>query len=75
MGGLSFTGNSTHDGNVRAAEGVRQVACAGTPTQAIVTAAELVYWRARRASAATNNMAAELANATTTLMQLGTNGT
>ncbi len=75
MGGICKTGNVTHDTTVTAAEGVRQIAIGiGAITQAAATAAEVTYWRARKASALTNGLAAEAANAQLALIGLGTNG-
>lgn len=74
MGGISKTGNVTHDANVLAAEGTRQVAVMNASTQAAATTAELAYWRTRRASAIANNMQAELAQCQQALLNLGTNG-
>jgi hypothetical protein len=54
MGGVVKTGNAVHDAAMTTAEGVRQVAVAGTPTQVAVTAAEIQYYRTRLASAIAN---------------------
>jgi hypothetical protein len=75
MSGLSFTGVMTHDNNVRVAEGVAQAAKAAANTQAAVTAAEITYYRTRKASALANGLASEAATAQLALMTLGTGGT
>jgi hypothetical protein len=51
MGGISRTGNVTHDNNMIAAEGKRQIAVAQAANQAAATAAEVAYNQTGLASA------------------------
>jgi len=55
MGGIVKSGVAAHDAACILAEGVRQAATAGSPTQATVDAAEIVYHRAVIASCKANN--------------------
>jgi hypothetical protein len=48
--------NVTHKNTVNTAEGVRQVSVAAAGTQAAINAAEIVFYRACRTSALTNNV-------------------
>jgi hypothetical protein len=51
----SNTGNKTHDDAVRAAEGARQAGVSST-SQATTTSADIVFYRAARASAIANGL-------------------
>jgi hypothetical protein len=52
---ISKSGNSSHDNAVNAAEGVRQVACAGASQSAAATA-EVTFYRSAKASALANGV-------------------
>ena len=67
----SNSGNKTYDDNVRAAEGSRQAAVAGA-TQAAVSSAEIVFYRAVLAAAIANGCSTSAA--VRALQSLGTGG-
>jgi hypothetical protein len=50
------SGNVTHDANCATAESTRQVAVATAANQAAVRAAEITYFRTRKASALANGI-------------------
>jgi hypothetical protein len=75
MSGKVQSGNYAHDQACSLAEGVRQAACAGSPSQATVTSAEITWARAIVASCKTNNAGAGAEAFQTLLRALGTGGT
>jgi hypothetical protein len=74
MGGIVKSGVAAHDTACLAAEQARQFAVSGSPTQAAVNAAEIVYHRAVIASCKANNGGNGLEASLTALMTLGVNG-
>ena len=73
MGGIVRSGVAAHDAACLAAEVTRQAAVSGSPTQATVTAAEIVYHRAVIASAKANNGGNGVEASLSALMTLGVN--
>jgi hypothetical protein len=66
------TGNATHDNNMTAAEGVRQVAVVGATTQAAMRAADIAFHRTGLASAKANGI--QPGQFIAALLELGTGG-
>jgi hypothetical protein len=73
MGGIVKSGVAAHDAACLAAEVTRQSATAGSPTQAQVNSAEIVYHRAVIASCKSNNGGNGLEASLSALMTLGVN--
>jgi hypothetical protein len=71
MGGIVRSGVAAHDAACLLAEAVRQAAVAGSSSQAVIDAAELVYFRTVLASAKANGCGIE--PALTGLRDLGFN--
>jgi len=74
MGGKVQSGNYAHDQACAVAEGVRQAAVAGTPTQTTVNNAEITWARACVASCVANNGGQGAEAFRSLLRALGTGG-
>ena len=74
MGGLVKSGNLVHDNACNLAEGVRQGAVAGNPSQATVNSAEITWARACISSCNSNNGGVGTEPFRRLLVALGTGG-
>ena len=73
VGGIVKSGNTAHDTACLAAEVTRQNAVSGSPTQAIVNAAEITYHRAVISSAKLNLGGSGIEASLSALRTLGVN--